>query len=192
MKRPNTNINVTFYLKKPLKNSERRGIYANITFRSTQTQIATKIYANHPDYFQRGGLIGHEYHEQNINLIAMKKKLEGYDGHLFNDIDMVLDHYYDGDILNYPSTILEVFEYGISHNKDLMEKTKRRKEVSVNSFERFIKSHTNMYSDFSVIKKSPRQMFRAHSIDYVEWLKNNGLENSSRVAYISGLKSLFN
>ena len=39
----------------------------------------------------------------------MKKKLEGYDGHLFNDIDMVLDHYYGGDILNYPSTILEVF-----------------------------------------------------------------------------------
>ena len=122
----------------------------------------------------------------------MKKKLEGYDGHLFNDIDMVLDHYYGGHILNYPSTILEVFEYGISHNKDLMEKTKRRKEVSVNSFERFIKSNTNTYSNFSVIKKSPRQMFRAHSIDYVEWLKNNGLENSSRVAYISGLKSLFN
>jgi hypothetical protein len=51
MKRPNTNINVTFYLKKPLKNSERRGIYANITFRSTQRQIATKIYAIHPDHF---------------------------------------------------------------------------------------------------------------------------------------------
>jgi hypothetical protein len=54
-------------------------------------------------------LIGYEYHEQNIKLIAMKKKLEGYDGHLFNDIDMVLDHYYGGHILNYPSTILEVF-----------------------------------------------------------------------------------
>ena len=35
-------------------------------------------------------------------------------------------------------------------------------------------------------------MFRAHSIDYVNWLKNNGLENTSIVAYISGLKSLFN
>ena len=55
MKRPNTNINVTFYLKKTSKNSDRRGIYANITFRSTQRQIATKVYANHPDHFQRGG-----------------------------------------------------------------------------------------------------------------------------------------
>ena len=64
----------------------------------------------------------------------MKKKLEGYDGHLFNDIDMVLDHYYGGHILNYPSTILEVFEYGISHNKDLMERTKRRKEFEIGMF----------------------------------------------------------
>ena len=100
MKRPNTNINVTFYLKKTSKNSDRRGIYANITFRSTQRQIATKIYANHPDHFQRGGLIGYEYHEQNIKLIEMKRKLEDYDGHLFNDIDQVLDYYYGGDIVS--------------------------------------------------------------------------------------------
>ena len=55
MKRPNTNINITFYLKKTTKISERRGIYANITLSSTQRQASTKIYANHPDHFQRGG-----------------------------------------------------------------------------------------------------------------------------------------
>ena len=119
MKRPNTNINVTFYLKKTSKISDRRGIYANVTFRSTQRQIATKVYANHPDHFQRGGLVGYEYHEQNIKLIEMKKKLEGYDGHLFIDIDQVLDYYYSGDIVRYKSTILEVFDYSLEHSKHL-------------------------------------------------------------------------
>ena len=50
-----TYINIIFYLKKTSKNSDRRGIYANITFRSIQRQALTKIYANHPDHFQRGG-----------------------------------------------------------------------------------------------------------------------------------------
>ena len=57
MKRPNTNIKVSFYLKKTSKNSDRRGIYANVTFRSQQRQIATKVYAHHTDHFQRGGLV---------------------------------------------------------------------------------------------------------------------------------------
>ena len=55
MKRPNTNINATFSLKKTSKNSDKRGIYANITISSTQRQASTKIYTNHSDHFQRGG-----------------------------------------------------------------------------------------------------------------------------------------
>ena len=192
MKRPNTNINVTFYLKKTSKNSDRRGIYANITFRSTQRQIATKIYANHPDHFQRGGLIGYEYHEQNIKLIEMKRKLEDYDGHLFNDIDQVLDYYYGGDIVQYTSTILEVFDYSLEHSKNLSEHTLYGKRIVTGTFSNFIKSKPTIYSNFSVIKNAPRQMFRTHVTDYADYLKDSGLKHSSIYQYIQVLKSLFN
>jgi integrase len=192
MKRPNTNINVTFYLKKTSKNSDRRGIYANITFRSTQRQIATKVYANHPDHFQRGGLIGYEYHEQNISLIEMKRKLEGYDGHLFNDIDQVLDYYYGGDIVQYKSTILEVFDYSLEHSKHLSGITIYNKKKITDTFLYFIKSKPTIYSNFSVIKNAPRQMFRTHAIDYTNYLKDCGLKHSSIYQYTQVLKSLFN
>jgi len=192
MKRPNTNINVTFYLKKTSKNSDRRGIYANITFRSTQRQIATKIYANHPDHFQRGGLVGYEYHEQNIKLIEMKKKLEDYDGHLFNDIDQALDYYYGGDIVKYKSTILEVFDYSLEHSKHLSDITLYTKEKVTKTFLYFIKSNPTIHSNFSVIKNAPRQMFRTHAIDYTNYLKDCGLKHSSIYSYIQVLKSLFN
>ena len=191
MKRPSTNINVTFYLKRTSKNSDRRGIYANITFRSKQTQIATKIFANHPEHFQRGGLVGYEYHEQNIKLIEMKKKLEGYDGHLFNDIDQVLDYYYGGDILSYPSTILEAFKYSIK-NSDVTERTTSVSQHSINSFERFILSNPNKYSNFSIIRNAPRQMFRTHAIEYVNYLKDKGLQLSSINSYVNKCGTLFN
>jgi len=192
MKRPNTNINVTFYLKKTSKNSDRRGIYANITFRSVQRQIATKIYANHPDHFQRGGLVGYEYHEQNIKLIEMKKKIEGYDGHLFIDIDQVLDYYYGGDIVKYKSTILEVFEYSLEHSKNLSEHTLYGKRVVTGTFSNFIKSTPTIYSNFSVIKNAPRQIFRTHVTEYTDYLKDCGLKHSSIYQYNQVLKSLFN
>ena len=192
MKRPNTNINVTFYLKKTSKISDRRGIYANITFRSKQRQIATKVYANHPDHFQRGGLVGYEYHEQNIKLIEMKKKIEGYDGHLFNDIDQVLDYYYGGDIVKYKSTILEVFDYSLERSKHLSEHTLYTKRIITGTFSNFIKSKPTVYSNFSVIKNAPRQMFRTHSTDYIDYLKDCGLKHSSIYSYIQALKSLFN
>ena len=191
MKRPNTNIKVSFYLKKTSKNSDRRGIYANVTFRSQQRQIATKVYAHHPDHFQRGGLVGYEYSDDNIKLIEMKKELEGYDGHLFKDVDQVIDHYYGGDILTYPSTILEAFEYALE-NSDGTERTKNLGKQSVRPFERFILSNPQKYSNFSIIKKAPRQMFRTHVIEYANYMKEKGLEQTSMYYYISKCKTLFN
>ena len=191
MKRPNTNINVSFYLKKTTKNSDRRGIYANVTFRSQQRQISTKVYANHPNHFQRGGLVGYEYSDDNIKLIEMKKELEGYDGHLFNDIDQVIDRYYGGDIHSYPSTILEAFEYAIK-NSDVAEGTKNISQHSAHSFERFILSNPTRYSNFSIIRNAPRQMFRTHVIEYANYMKGKGLEPLTIYAYVSKCKSLFN
>lgn len=191
MKRPNTNINVSFYLKKTTKNSDRRGIYANVTFRSQQRQISTKVYANHPDHFQRGGLVGYEYSDDNIKLIEIKKQLEGYDGHLFNDIDQVIDHYYGGAIHSYPSTILEVFEYSLE-NIDVTQNTKLQSQQIARSFERFILSNPTRYSNFSIIRNAPRQIFRTHVIEYVNWLKRSGMQLSSIHIYVNKCGALFN
>ena len=104
--------------------------------------------------------------------------MEGYDGHLFKDVDQVIDHYYGGDILTYPSTILEAFEYALE-NSDGTERTKNLGKQSVRSFERFILSNPQKYGNFSIIRKAPKQMYRAHVIDYANYMKEKGLEQTS-------------
>ena len=193
MKRPNTDIRVSFYLKKTSKNNtNRRAIYVNLKFRGEQKQFATKIYVNNPDDFIKGGLVGREHHDNQMKLTMITKKLEGYDGKLFSDINKVLDAYYGDDILDYPSTILEVYEYSMKHQSDHVNNTIRRKKSIVNSFERFIKSNPTSYSNFSVIKKAPRQMFRQHALEYIDWLKSINMKKSSIILYVSSLSSLFN
>ena len=59
-------------------------------------------------------------------------------------------------------------------------------------FREFIASDPEIYSNFSVIKNAPRQMFKAHVIEYAGYLKKCGLKHSSIYQYINALKSLFN
>ena len=56
----------------------------------------------------------------------------------------------------------------------------------------FIKSKPTIYSNFSVIKNAPRQIFRTHVTEYTDYLKDCGLKHSSIYQYNQVLKSLFN
>ena len=69
MKRPNTDIRVSFYLEKTSKNNtNRRAIYVNLKFRGKQKQFPTKIYINNHDDFIKGGLVGREHHDNQMNV----------------------------------------------------------------------------------------------------------------------------
>ena len=190
MNRPNTEIRVSFYLKKTSAKSERRGIYANIRFRGKVRQIATKVYINNPDDFQRGGLVGREYQEDQNKLYEIAKKLESYEGHLFPDIDSVLDSYYGGNVNDYPSTILQVFDYGMENKKNIKSRSKKRTLSALKNFIDWLRSDPR-YSNFSIIKKAPRQMFKAYAIEWVNWMLERNLKRSTIGGYVSSLSSLF-
>ena len=190
----NQDIRVSFYLKSTSKNSQRRAVYANIRYSGEAKQFATGVYCEDPDKeWARGGFVGQQRKEDQAKLFDIISTIEEFNSFTFRDVNQIWDKYNNNGEIKTEATILEAFDWALEELKEAREfKTYESNRTSINSFKGFIESNNKVYSDFSLIKKSPRQMYRKHALDYCKFLKSKGNIKSTIHTRISNLKSLYN
>jgi integrase len=193
MKR-NQDIRLSFYLKSTSKNSQRKAVYANIRYSGEAKQFATGVYCEDPDNeWARGGFIGQQRKEDQAKLLEIINTIEGFDSHNFRDVDQIWDMYQNNGQIKTEATILEAFDWALEELKENREaRTYEGNKSSVNTFKDFIDSNKKINSDFSIIRKNPRQMFRKHAMDYRKFLKIKGNASSTIHIRLSNLKALYN
>ena len=195
MKR-NIKIKVSFYLKSTSKKLQRKAIYANIRFAGKQKQFATGLFCEDPDVeWERGGFVGRRRKEEQAEMLNIINTIETFDPFHFRDIDQIWDQYNGEGVQHVDSTILGALEWALEQKQkdsDFKENTYRSNNSAVNSFKSFIDSNNKINSNFSLIRKNPRQMFMRNSMDFRDYLLEKENTKTTIHARFTCLKALYN
>jgi integrase len=191
----NMKIKVSFYLKSTSKKLQRKAIYANIRFAGKQKQFATGLFCEDPDVeWKRGGFVGRKRTAEQAEMLDIINTIEGFDPYRFRDIDQIWDQYNGEGVQHVDSTILEALNWALEQKKkesNFKENTYRNNNSAVTVFKNFIESNKKINSNFSLIRKNPRQMFKRNSIDFRDYLLDKENTITTIHARFTCLKALY-